>query len=334
MEKSTIKLCGNITISDLKEFIHNQEKEKIADFILQRLEERYIIPLNKIPRAFKNGFNIMANCCLLIETYESYRTGLNSTSGKKCFLSFFKREDKFKDFIQFSEEFYAQVRCGILHQGETKGIWRINREKEKPLISEYSINANKFLKNLHSSLKEYKTELISSNWNDIIWENCINKLNQIILDCSVYYFAYGSNMNKTRLDFRIGADNSNLIGRGTLKDYELKFNKILGDGSAAANVEYSKGKITEGILYEIHPLNHSALEKLDKNEGVDSGHYYRRIIDIQVNNTTVQAFIYIADKNKTRYGIFPKKEYLGHLLHSKLFVSESYFQKLLNQQTQ
>jgi cation transport regulator ChaC len=141
-------------------------------------------------------------------------------------------------------------------------------------------------------------------------------------------------MNKTRLDFRIGADNSNLIGRGTLNDYELKFNKILGDGSAAANVEYSKGKKTEGILYEIHPLNHSALEKLDKNEGVDSGHYYRRIIDIQINNTTVQAFIYIAEKNKTRYGIFPKKEYLSHLLHSKLFVSESYFQKLLNQQTQ
>jgi cation transport regulator ChaC len=331
MEKSTIKLSGDITISDLKEFIQNHEKEKIADFILQRLEERYITPLNKIPLEFKNGFNIMANCCLLIETYESYRTGLNSTSGKKYFLSFFTREENFNDFIKYSDEFYSQVRCGILHQGETKGIWRINRDQE--LISDYRINATKFLKALHNSLIEYKSELLNSEWTDLIWINCINKLNQIILDCSVYYFAYGSNMDISRLETRIGANNFNIIGRGILKDYELKFNKIKDDGSAAANVELLKGSRTEGLLFEINPSQNQVLDKLDGYEGVSTKHYFRRMIDIEFENTTVQAFIYIAHKSKTVNGIFPTKEYLAHLLASKPYLSTYYYQKLINQQT-
>jgi hypothetical protein len=44
----------------------------------------------------RNGFGIMANCAIMIETLESFRTGLANTkpygAGLRCFQSFFKRE--------------------------------------------------------------------------------------------------------------------------------------------------------------------------------------------------------------------------------------------------
>jgi hypothetical protein len=188
-----IKLATDFYIDDYKRFEEDENKAGIANFVFKRLSERYLIPLENVPSEFKNGFSLMANACLLIETYESFRQGWEDTSHNEDrsserripFKSFFSREVGFSDFKYESYNFYSNVRCGILHQGETKGGWKITREKEAPIFNkgDKTINATKFFKELRKSLEAYRELLITSDWDDEVWDNCRKKISYVIQNC-------------------------------------------------------------------------------------------------------------------------------------------------------
>lgn len=131
-----IKLATDFYINDYVQFEKDENKAGIADFVFKRLSERYLIPLENVPSEFKNGFSLMANACLLIETYESFWQGWDSTevANWRTFKSFFNRENGFMTFKPDAYDFYSNIRCGILHQGETKGGWKITRKKDAPLF--------------------------------------------------------------------------------------------------------------------------------------------------------------------------------------------------------
>ena len=335
MNKAFIKVNSKTTLSDLEAFVQNRDKEQIANFVFDRLSERYILPLIHVETQYKNGFNMLANSCLLIEAYETFRSGnIGKTNSQSAFENFFKREELFKSMEKYSVEFYKHVRCGILHQGETTGNWRITRKNNTELFHDFVINANVFLDSLKQVLFNYKQELIQAEWEDRIWVNCLRKVNQILLNCSVYYFAYGSNMNLRRLEERVGKNIVRLAGKALLKDYELKFNKLKSDESGAANVMQNRYSNVEGLLYEFDPSNSTFLEKLDRYEGVRSKDYIRKLMGVEIDGIEVLAYVYVAHRDKIEDGILPSKEYLAHLLCAKDYLSESYFSTLLNQRTQ
>jgi len=88
---------SGITIDDYLVMVDNNEKTDIAELIETRLIERYIAPFEmKSPN--KSGFSMMAIACLLIETIDSFREGVDDTRGNKRFFSplFFKRVDLFR----------------------------------------------------------------------------------------------------------------------------------------------------------------------------------------------------------------------------------------------
>jgi hypothetical protein len=183
-----IKLASKTTIEDYESMEKDENKEGIANFVFNRLSERYLIPLeNVVPSNKLHGFALMANACLLIETYESFIKGWKDTAAKERhpFDSFFKREEGFKDFKYNGRDFYKDVRCGILHQGETKGGWKITRIPNTPIFNraEKTINASKFFEELRVSLESYRELLINSEWDDLIWENCRKKISFIIENC-------------------------------------------------------------------------------------------------------------------------------------------------------
>ena len=107
-------------------------KSTIADAIRLRFTERYIKhatgPSCEHGRSYRHGFTMMAISCLMIEALESFHQGWKDTSepgkGKSAFCFFFDTNDRFKDFRGFSQQFYKNVRCGILHQAETPGAGR------------------------------------------------------------------------------------------------------------------------------------------------------------------------------------------------------------------
>ncbi|MDR1983317.1 MAG: hypothetical protein LBQ28_00600 [Prevotellaceae bacterium] len=110
---------------------NSKDWDTAIDIFKDRMEGRYfkqIEVLDKNPCrkvGMFAGFTIMSIICLLIETLEQFRNGHKSTRGKHslAFFNFFQRSDKFKDFFDTEEKagvFYDTIRCGLLHQGETK----------------------------------------------------------------------------------------------------------------------------------------------------------------------------------------------------------------------
>jgi hypothetical protein len=105
-----------------------EDKQGIADFIVHRFRERYIIPLQNVRRGEENGFLIMAASCLLIEGFTAFREGWPNTKGKSkiAFQKFFSDEAGFSELKEFDVDFWGGIRCGILHRGETDTGWRLD----------------------------------------------------------------------------------------------------------------------------------------------------------------------------------------------------------------
>jgi len=139
------------------------------------------------------------------------------------------------------------------------------------------------------------------------------------------YFAYGSNMDKKRMEERRVTIFS--MQRARLEGFRLVFNKI-ASGSANegyANIVEDPEGVVEGILYEIKD---SDIIELDFYEGFPE-HYRRIEVTVKLDNgQEVVATTYVANPYKIRDGLKPSKEYLNHLLAAKDYLSPEYFNKL------
>lgn len=181
---------NHVRISTYEKWRDKKEKIKIADFIYERHYSRYIKPFEYddeiYKKDYKNGFAIMANCCLLIETIESFRRGWAQSRNELNFLKFFTRENEFKEFAtdDIPTQFYKHIRCGILHQGETTGGWSINRNSSNLLDkSKPEINAVLFSERLKKALEGYRDELKENEWETQIWKNAREKMKSILKNC-------------------------------------------------------------------------------------------------------------------------------------------------------
>ncbi len=197
-------------------------KKNISDFIFNRLYERYIEPFLFLTKLLKDsnyneqqqleeiaktygvsahvqnpirlrlGFSIMANMCLLIETLQSFKAGRSSHKKViKNYNEFWQDEIVKRDFnlsaqdiekLTGEEGFYKHVRCGILHQGETKGKWRITSENSGNF---YDINAIDFMTKMLGILCDYTNTLNNISFQTNRWHNCVQKLKFITNNCQV-----------------------------------------------------------------------------------------------------------------------------------------------------
>lgn len=177
-----------VTIFDYNNLVSKKDKNAISDFIFHRLHCRYLLPFEKTDKKFKNGFSIMANCCLLIETLQSFKNGWEDTRNKseQAFKGFLTTDKNFEELKKLSNEFYKNVRCGILHQGETTGGWTINRKGGKNIYDSKTktIDAIRFSQQLKLSLKEYSQSLKQSDWDEEIWDNFRVKMRKVISNCA------------------------------------------------------------------------------------------------------------------------------------------------------
>jgi len=159
-----------------------------------------------------SGFAIMSLTCLLIETIEQFWSGNIATSkgntpcNKRTFLSrfwrkiskskgntflkeerysinndsvtfyrFFQRSENLKSFFdteQKADVFYNKIRCGLLHQGQTKGKSLIHIRENEPVLrwinekkieDGISIQRRLFIKEIRIVYDNYITELEKPN---------------------------------------------------------------------------------------------------------------------------------------------------------------------------
>lgn len=197
MPRSTI-LCwrtslttksGHVTVEDYERWRDEGEngKRNLAIFIKERLRERYLDPVQAIPLEQKNGFPIMALSCLLMETLESfYRGWPKSPNSGPAFCSFFDRHSSLlPEFKGLANSFYVNVRCGILHQGETTQGWNITRKNGAPLFEPGSLtlHATKFNRKLGTAVDEYSRALESRPLSDDLWKSSLKKMNATVKQC-------------------------------------------------------------------------------------------------------------------------------------------------------
>ena len=134
---------------------------------------------------------MMASACLMIETLQSFYTGKQETprrQGLKSFKEFFEREAKLfpgvaAEFADEKDNFYTNIRCGILHQAETKRAYRILRVGPLLDAKARTINAEAFLKALENCLDHYVSELRAAKFESELWKNALLKLSFISDNC-------------------------------------------------------------------------------------------------------------------------------------------------------
>lgn len=149
-------------------------------------------------------------------------------------------------------------------------------------------------------------------------------------DGLIWYFAYGSNINVTRLvDDRLkpkGVAMGARIG-GRLDGWRLTFDKAARTpaGAGAGNLVVASGEVVYGTL---NAMPAAGLKVLDYYEGVVGRHYERRNVPVVRADTgaTVEAVTYVAVK--TGAGLKPTREYLGHLLAGRDLLPADYFERL------
>lgn len=113
---------------------------KAIEIFRDRIEGRFLNTVNTLLETCKddpsiaNGFAIMALNCLLIETLQQFYEGVSDSKNRsqQSFVKFLTQSPFFNgkhkkygaDFVGFDRRtariFYSDVRCGILHQAETK----------------------------------------------------------------------------------------------------------------------------------------------------------------------------------------------------------------------
>ena len=180
------KLATGFTVRDYKAARDARDRNRIAEAIRLRFTERYIKPA-KAPKR-KHGFTIMAISCLMIEALESFRRGWPNSNNKSevAFCYFFNTTESFKELRPYCEQFYKNIRCGILHQAETTGGWRITRDARKALFFDsesLTLNATHFLQNLSEALNGFCDQLKTTDWDSKDWMNVIKKMNTLCDNC-------------------------------------------------------------------------------------------------------------------------------------------------------
>ncbi len=126
----------------------------------------------------------------------------------------------------------------------------------------------------------------------------------------VWYFAYGSNMQRATFIGRRGMrpDKSTW---GRLEGYRLTFDLAIGKGErGVANIVVDPLASVCGVL---HRITRAELEKLDRTEGVQHGVYEHAVVEVCCDAATiVDAHAYVSTLGKD--GRKPSPRYLGLLL--------------------
>ncbi len=125
----------------------------------------------------------------------------------------------------------------------------------------------------------------------------------------VWYFAYGSNMQRATFVGRRGMQ-PRISRPGRVDGFELRFDLPVGPGErGVANLAARAGASVHGVL---HQITRAEADLLDRTEGVDRGYYQRLVVAVETVEGREDAFTYTSPHGVA--GRKPSARYLGLLL--------------------
>lgn len=180
MSPENTKLSSSISVSRYLELERADDRKTLGAFIRERFEERYFKPIED--SRSKHGFATLAVACIVIESLESFYQGRGDTRrvSAQMFRDFFDRDTPLKVFRSEDNWFFKNIRCGLLHQSEVRGGWRVLRSG--PLLDTKSrtINATRLLRELRKAVSSYGREIAV---NDQCWSHFRKKMKAVCANC-------------------------------------------------------------------------------------------------------------------------------------------------------
>jgi len=162
--------------------------ERAIGVIQGRIETRFLGCANELRDIQYAGFAILALDCLLIETVQAFRSGQaakNAKESREAYKAFLTSSPHFRNFFlgNTADDFYRNVRNGLLHDGETRRGWLVRAGRKYELVQRQPngfviVNREKFhqallqearsyLKNLSNPLEKERRKNLIRAMNDL-----------------------------------------------------------------------------------------------------------------------------------------------------------------------
>jgi hypothetical protein len=170
-----VVLADGFTVATYRGAVAAEDRPRLAKFLEDRFLERFLNPVHPPAWSARNGFTIMAICCLMIESLETFRVGPAQRKRFKDHLvyeAFFKRRAELLELVPFALEFYIGIRNGTLHYAQTLAGWRIRRDNSALFDAKtLTVEADKFHAAIALALKADCQALREAEWNSQPWIN-------------------------------------------------------------------------------------------------------------------------------------------------------------------
>jgi hypothetical protein len=302
---------------------------ELISAVRRRIDERFLEPIRQLARfddrddlPFRPGFAILALDCLLIDAIQSFREGRVSTGEVSPAHSFktFLRSLRFEEFSgKDRSDFFDHVRNAILHNGETRGDWKIRIDTDR-MLERNSTTGTRIINRhyFHSAVEEEWAGFVAllESEDSAARATCLRRMDAIAgirAGTLSIYFAYGSNLKD--VECRRTACEAEACGIAFLPGYRLTFNKhSITRGGDAANIERDASSVVWGCVYRVHGDDREALRK---REGgyveIPKITVYRISAEPKENPTPLSAFSFAAvDTCQLHCG--PSADYLALIL--------------------
>lgn len=143
--------------------------KRAIEVIQGRIQTRFLSCADKLQDTPYAGFAILALDCLLIETLQAFRRGRhaeNASESREAYRTFLTSSVRFKNFFLGStaDDFYRNVRNGLLHDGETRRGWLVRAGEKYELVQRQPnrfviVNGEKFHQALAGEIQSYLRDL-------------------------------------------------------------------------------------------------------------------------------------------------------------------------------
>jgi hypothetical protein len=164
----TLCISPNYTSEDWAQLDETKAEDwpKAVAILRDRLHGRFIHFADKCLKDEYSGFVVLSIDCLLAETIQQFIEGKQHSKNESgmLFRRFLERphfQPYFTETVR--SDFYADIRCGLLHQAEAKNRWLVRSNQAELLktvgADGYIIDVKQFHSAVKKTFKEYLTLL-------------------------------------------------------------------------------------------------------------------------------------------------------------------------------
>ena len=145
LNRKNISISPNFRRSDWQLALANNDWKRMVEIFEDRIEGRFLSPIRHIASDRDigefAGFSILALDCLIIETMHQFHRGIDETENNhsKAFWEFFRDSEFFRPHFskKRAEIFYSHIRCGLLHQAQTKKKSLVRMDQKEMIQAVY-----------------------------------------------------------------------------------------------------------------------------------------------------------------------------------------------------